>query len=127
VSDAAIKRAGTLAISWGADGIGKVTVDGEHWASVEWSEKREQWCIEDVEGRCLRHSASIHGKAASKEEAVALAEVMIRDGRMPDPETARSQAQERRRAAADMSVEHLGGRLTPPEPKGGVANLAAVS
>jgi hypothetical protein len=70
---------------------------GEHWASVEWSEKRQQWCVEDVEGRCLAHAASIRGQAASKEEAAWLAEAMIRDGRMPSPQEARAQAKERRR------------------------------
>ena len=90
----------SIAITWVRNGeVGHLTIGGEHWASVEWSEKRQQWCIEDVEGRCLTHAASIRGSAASKDEAVALAEAMIRDGRMPDPETARAEASERRRAA----------------------------
>jgi hypothetical protein len=73
--------------------------------SVEWSEKRQQWCIEDVEGRCLAHRASIHGMTASKGEAVALAEAMIRDGRMPSPKEARAQAQERRRVEREKRAK----------------------
>jgi hypothetical protein len=38
----------------------------------QWSEKRGVWCIEDIEGKCLRHASSIHGQAAAKEEAVHL-------------------------------------------------------
>jgi hypothetical protein len=91
------QRDGTIAIQWSGDGIGLVMLDGKHWASVEWSEKRQQWCVEDVEGQCLRHTTSIHGQAASKEDAVSLAEAMIRDGRMPSPAEARAQANERRR------------------------------
>jgi hypothetical protein len=100
--NSAAPRSGVIAISWGPTGIGEVTLDGEHWASVEWSEKRQAWCIEDVEGRCLTHTASIRGQIAGKagkDEAVALAEAMIRDGRMPDPQTARAEASERRRIA----------------------------
>jgi hypothetical protein len=63
-------------------------VGGEFWAGVEWSEKRQAWCIEDAEGGCLRHEASIHGQAHSKRAAVALAREMIRDGRIPSPEEA---------------------------------------
>jgi hypothetical protein len=98
----ALARHQSIAITWVRNGeIGQLTIGGEHWASVEWSEKRQQWCVEDAEGRCLTHTASIRGSAASKEEAVALAEAMIRDGRMPDPETARTEATERRRAARE--------------------------
>jgi len=90
-TESSVARGGTLSVSWHAEGlIGRVSLDGVHWASVEWSEKRQAWCIEDVEGRCLTHTASIRGQAASKDEAVALAETMIRDGRMPSPEEARA-------------------------------------
>ena len=101
-------RQGSIAITWTADGIGQVTLDGKHWCSVEWSEKRQRWCVEDSEGQCLKHVASIKGMAESKEAAVALAESMIRDGRMPDPKTARAEhrereklREERRRVARD--------------------------
>jgi hypothetical protein len=67
---------------------GALFVAGETWGAVEWSEKRGVWCIEDAEGRCLRHASSIHGKAAAKEEAIALAERMVRDGTLPSPQDA---------------------------------------
>jgi hypothetical protein len=93
---------GEIAIAWSANGlIGRVSLDGEHWASVEWSEKRNRWCIEDVEGRCLAHAASIRGSADSKEAAIALAQAMIRDGRMPSPKQARAEHDERRRIARE--------------------------
>jgi hypothetical protein len=95
------QRQGTIVVSWSTDArtgpVGRVSFNGEHWASVEWSEKRQRWCVEDVEGRCLTHTASIRGMAESKDEAVALAEAMIRDGRMPSPLMARAEADERRR------------------------------
>jgi hypothetical protein len=85
-----------LAISWSANGlIGRVEVDGEHWASVEWSEERQQWCIEDCAGHGPRNAASIRGAAKSKEEAISLVEAMILDGRMPTPQEAWAQGQER--------------------------------
>jgi hypothetical protein len=94
-------RQSPIAIAWILDGrIGRLTIGGELWAAVEWSEKK-QWCIEDAEGRCLTHRGSIHGAEASKEAAVALAESMIRDGRMPDPETARKDREERVRRARE--------------------------
>jgi hypothetical protein len=110
-------RAGELTIAWQPSGlIGRVSLDGEHWASVEWSEKRQQWCIEDVEGRCLTYTASIRGQAASKEEAVALAEAMVRDGRMPTPDDARAEAKERRRTAGAKKrkalLDALAGEMT---------------
>jgi hypothetical protein len=46
--DARVYRKGKLEIFWASDGLGRVSLDGEHWASVEWSEKRQAWCIEDV-------------------------------------------------------------------------------
>ena len=82
-----------LKIEWTGDGlIGRLTIGGEHWASVEWSEKRQRWCVEDSQGQCLKHTASIRGAAGrGKEEAVALAEAMVRDSRMPTPEQARAE------------------------------------
>jgi hypothetical protein len=93
-------RAGAIAISWDAMEIGSVKLDGVVFARVEWSEKRQQWCVEDAAGQCLRHAGSIKGKAAAKEEAVALAESMVRDGTMPTPEQARAEHEERERIAA---------------------------
>jgi hypothetical protein len=77
-----------IEIMWSAGLVGRITVGGEYWGEVEWSERRQAWCIEDVTGACLTHASGIHGKAASKEGAVALAREMIIDGRMPSPEQA---------------------------------------
>jgi hypothetical protein len=33
------------------------------WAYVEWSEKRQEWCIEDSLGRCLKHAGDLRGRA----------------------------------------------------------------
>jgi hypothetical protein len=74
--------------------IGHLEINGELWALVEWSEKRQDWCIEDAEGRCLKHASDLRGSAPDKAAAIALATAMIRDGRMPSPEDAR----QRRRA-----------------------------
>jgi hypothetical protein len=68
--------------------IGRINVGGEFWAAVEWSEKRQAWCIEDACGECLAHASSLVGQAASRDEAVALALAMIADGRMRTPQQA---------------------------------------
>jgi hypothetical protein len=94
-----IDRSGAIAISWGVDGVGAVSLDGVTFARVEWSESRGAWCIEDAAGRCLHHVGSIKGRAASKEEAAALAIDMVRDGRMPSPEQAHAEHAERERIA----------------------------
>jgi hypothetical protein len=85
------RRALPVKIEWGEDAarIGRIIIGGEYWGAVEWSEKRQAWCIEDAEGRCLAHAESIHGQAPTKDEAIALARDMIRDGRLPSPEAAR--------------------------------------
>ena len=75
--------------------IGRLLIDDENWGAVEWSEKRQALCIEDTEGRCLSHHAHVHGEDRDKDDAVALAETMIRDGRMPTPEDAKQARQER--------------------------------
>jgi hypothetical protein len=83
------RRQGPLAINWIRGGsIGQFFIDGKLWGAVEWSDKRKAWCIEDAEGRCLSHHSHIHAQDADKAGAVALAEAMIRDGRMPTPEAA---------------------------------------
>jgi hypothetical protein len=71
-----------------------LTVAGELWAEIEWSEKRGAWCVQDGEGRCLSHHSHIHGKVASK-AAISMAQDMIRDGRMPTPEAAKQNRDER--------------------------------
>lgn len=75
--------------------IGKLLIDGVSWGAVEWSDKRQAWCIEDAEGRCLSHHSHIYGEDKDKDGAAALAEAMIRDGRMPTPEDARTARNER--------------------------------
>ena len=83
------RREKPVAITWVSSLMGRITVDGEYWAAVEWSNKHQCWCIEDCEGRCLAHQDAIRGAAESKDAAVALAEAMIRDRRMPTPQEAR--------------------------------------
>lgn len=78
-----------IEIEWLREGaVGRITVGGVFWGAVEWSERRQAWCIEDAEGACLSHAHSIRGKATSKKAALALAREMIRDGRMPNPQQA---------------------------------------
>jgi hypothetical protein len=88
------RRRKPIVIHW--DGlIGRLIIDGEMWGAVEWSEKRGAFCIEDAEGRCLSHHSHIHGEDKDKAGAIALAEAMIRDGRMPTPEDAKKARQDR--------------------------------
>jgi hypothetical protein len=70
--------------------IGRIEIDGEHWGNVEWSYRREVWCIEDIWGGCLQHTDHIRGQEASRDAAVELAKEMIRDGRMPTLQEARA-------------------------------------
>jgi hypothetical protein len=87
------RRQKPVAIEW--DGMtGRLIIDDEFWGAIEWSDKRKAFCIEDAEGQCLRHKASIRGQAAAKDEAIALAQAMILDGRMPSPEEAKRQHKE---------------------------------
>jgi hypothetical protein len=61
------RRALPIALDWNSDGtIGRITINGEYWAAVEWSERRQCWCIEDAEGACLAHTSHIQGQARSK-------------------------------------------------------------
>jgi hypothetical protein len=88
------RRHRPIIIHW--DGLtGRLLLGDEIWGAVEWSEKRQAWCIEDAEGRCLSHHSHVHGEDKDKAGAVALAEAMIRDGRMPTPEDARQARRER--------------------------------
>lgn len=98
------RRSGKISIEWSKHGVGRLKIGRERWASVEWSELRQQWCIEDNSGRCLTHAGSLRGEAASKDDAVALAEAMIRDGRMPTPQEARAAYAER--VVADKQIRH---------------------
>jgi hypothetical protein len=108
-------RDGELKIEWQPHGlIGQVTLDGEHWANVEWSEKQQRWCIEDCEGRCLMHVESIQATAESRWAAAELAEAMIRDGRMPTPAQAKAAAEERRRADQERKERERAQRAGSP-------------
>jgi hypothetical protein len=76
--------------------IGRITINGLLWAFVEWSYKRECWCIEDCRGRCLLHEENLRGQEASAEAAAASAIAMIADGRMPAPSVQAAERQRRR-------------------------------
>jgi hypothetical protein len=72
-----------------------LTINGELWSCVEWSPSRRAWCIQDASGRCLAHYDAIHGQDVDAQTALALARRMILDGRMPTPEDAHKQLNER--------------------------------
>ena len=72
-----------------------LTINGKLWACVEWSASRRAWCVQDASGRCLAHCDAIHGEDIDAQTAVKLAKAMIRDGRMPTPEDAAQQLEER--------------------------------
>ena len=74
-----------------------LTINGQLWACVEWSPSRRAWCVQDASGRCLAHCDAIHGENIDAATAVKLAKAMIRDGRMPRPEDAEQQLEERLR------------------------------
>jgi hypothetical protein len=60
VSQSENTRQKPIAIEWHGDNIGRIKIDGELWAAVEWSEKHQRWCIEDAAGKCLTHPDCIH-------------------------------------------------------------------
>jgi hypothetical protein len=94
-------RDGKIEVKWNDfSNVGAVLLDGLTFCGIEWSEKRQRFCIEDVCGQCLTHVESIKGQAESKDAALALAVDMVRDGRMPSPEQARAEHAERQRLAA---------------------------
>jgi hypothetical protein len=80
-------RNGPIKLKWQdrASLAAELFIDDALWAFVEWSEKRQQWCIEDSQGRYLTHAADLRGTADSKQGATELATAMIRDGRLPTP------------------------------------------
>jgi hypothetical protein len=89
-----------------------LTINRELWACVEWSPSRKAWCVQDASGRCLAHCDAIHGENVDASTAVALAKRMIRDGRMPCPEDAQQQLEERlRRDRLDEPMEILSERV----------------
>ena len=99
------RRQGRVVVAFNGGSIGTIFVDGETWGAVEWSVKRGAWCIEDAEGKCLRHASSIHGQAAAKDEAVALAERLVHDGSLPTPEEAKRRRHEERERRAQRPSE----------------------
>lgn len=98
-----VRREQPVRISWsgGSAKIGSLYVGDEFWGAIEWSAKREAWCIEDAEGKCLRHVASIRAETSSRSKAETLAREMIRDGRLPTPERAKAEHNARRVAQAE--------------------------
>jgi hypothetical protein len=100
------RRQKPVTLSWRSDEVCRMYIDEELWGAVEWSEKRQAWCIED-EGRCLSHKSHVHGSAVAKNEAVALAQAMIADGRMPTPEQAK-QARFAARAVRVLVLQEIG-------------------
>ena len=79
-------RGGPIKLKWSGDQLtGQLLIENVLWAYVEWSEKRQEWCIEDSLGRCLKHAGDLRGTADSKHGVIELAQQMIRDGRLPTP------------------------------------------
>jgi hypothetical protein len=74
-----------------------LTINGELWSEVEWSRSRQVWCVQDAAGQCLTHVESIVGQDKDPQSAIRLAKRMIVDGRMPTPEQAHAQREERLR------------------------------
>jgi len=107
MSDKDPRRQGSVVVAFKGESskIGTIFVDGVTWGAVEWSEKHGVWCIEDTEGKCLRHASSIHGRAAAKDEAIALAERLVRDGTLPAPEEAKRRRHEERERRAQRPSE----------------------
>jgi hypothetical protein len=70
-------------------------IGGVMWSEVEWSPQRRTWCIQDSQGHCLLHCEHIVGQDVDQRTAIAEAKRMIQDGRMPSPEEARAQRQQR--------------------------------
>ena len=88
VIETRFRQHGEVACYW-------LTIDGEVWSCVECSPSRRRWCIQDASGRCLAHCDAIHGQDVDAATAVRLARRMIVDGRMPTPEEAQQQLEER--------------------------------
>jgi hypothetical protein len=102
------RRWGVIAVQFhpGPPTLYTLSIGGEHWAAVEWSPSRRTWCIEDAAGHCLAHCEHVHGDHIDRPTALALAKAMIRDGRMPAPEEAEQQLQERQRAVQELQDTH---------------------
>jgi hypothetical protein len=82
-----------------------LTIDGVVWSEVEWSPSRRMWCIQDAAGQCLTHVESIVGEDRDMQTAIRLAKRMIIDGRMPTPEEARREREERQATAVEAKAK----------------------
>jgi hypothetical protein len=95
------RRHGVVEVRRETAGLYRLTINGQLWASVEWSGRRRRWCIEDGVNRCLTHVEHIHGEDPDPQAAIRLAKKMIRDGRMPTPEEAMAALRGGREEAAE--------------------------
>jgi hypothetical protein len=95
-----LRRLGSISVSR-SSGLYRLTIDGVLWASVEWSQRRGAWCIEDGVGQCFAHVEHIHGEDVDAERALRLARRMIRDGRMPTPEQSQARLREKQTPAKE--------------------------
>jgi hypothetical protein len=87
-----------------------LSIGGRMWSEVEWSRSRQAWCIQDAAGHCLTHVEHIVGQDRDPQAAIRLAKRMIVDGRMPSPEEAARQLEERSRR--DRLGEPITGDIT---------------
>ena len=89
------RRQQPVTIKWQSKERADLMIGDQLWSEVEWSEKRQEWCIQDAEGHCLKHTSCIHDTAKGRDQAIELAQAMIRDGRLPSPEDAKVAVDER--------------------------------
>ena len=89
-------------------------IAGTMWSEVEWSAKRNRWCIQDGAGMCLAHEESIMGQNKDPQAAIRRAKRMIVDGSMPSPEEAFRLHEERQSGVPSGTVE--AGDLGQPMP-----------
>jgi hypothetical protein len=91
------RRYGVIEVRHLGTGAYHLTIAGQLWSEVEWSASRQAWCIQDAAGHCLTHVGHIVGQDRDPQTAIRLAKRMIVDGRMPSPEEAQQQLEERQR------------------------------
>src|SRR5262249_35590752 len=94
-----------------------LTIANRLWSEVEWSRSRRAWCVQDAAGHCLTHVESIVGQDRDPQAAIRLAKRMIVDGRMPSPEQALHQLQQRntKRAKAQIKKQTKAQARTRPK------------
>src|SRR5262245_38235156 len=85
------RRFGVIEVRPHRAGCYYLTIGGELWSEVEWSQNRKAWCVQDAAGRCLLHVEHVIGQDQDAQTAIRLAKRMILDGRMPTPEEAQAQ------------------------------------